>query len=247
MEITTVHFELFRNNEIFQFHTEFGKLVTGISPAALKIEPLFEKHQAYYKELDEAMLKIAKSAITDEIVAADQRRDSVFRGLVDTVKAALNHFIPVKAAAARRLQIVFNTYGNVSRMTFNEETSAIYNMLQEIKRNNAADIAATDIGDWVDELEAQNNAFGDLVRRRYDETAAKTSLRVKQVRTKIDTAYRDIVRGVEGLALVEGGEAYKDFIKRLNAIVEKYNNLAAQSKRGKSPDATAPKETGEIK
>ena len=234
MKVKSIHLHFLRNNEIFQFHTEFGKLVKDLDPSKLKIEQLFDKYQVLYKDLDDAMLKISKSAITADITAADQRRDSIFRGMIDANKAALNHFDTEKTEAARRLQIVFDTYGNIARMTLNEQTAATYNLLQELNNKHAADIAAAGIADWVKELEKQNNAFGDLMRDRFDETAAKTSLKVRQVRTDIDSAYRNIVQGITGLAMVDGNGVYDEFINRLNAIVDKYNNNLAQSKRNKT-------------
>ncbi|MDR2910270.1 MAG: DUF6261 family protein [Bacteroidales bacterium] len=42
------------------------------------------------------------------------------------------HFTESVRTAARRLQIVFDTYGNVAAKTLNEETSAITNLIQEL-------------------------------------------------------------------------------------------------------------------
>jgi hypothetical protein len=45
-------------------------------------------------------------------------------------KSLLKHFETAKRQAAERLQIVFNTYGNVAIKFLNEETNAIYNLLR---------------------------------------------------------------------------------------------------------------------
>jgi hypothetical protein len=223
MKIKKTDFNHYRNNALLQFFTEIIRLLLDVTPEALKIEALFAKFQACFKDLDEAMLKIPKSEFTDDIVEADRGRDGVTRGMLDANASMLNHFAPEKVAAAKRLQIIFNTYGNITRLPFNEQTAATTGLLQELNDNHADDIALTGLGDWVEELGKQNTLFGDLVNRRYDESAAQTSLKVQQVRKEITAAYRDLVAAIEGLSLVDTTGIYKDVITRLNVIVEKYD------------------------
>jgi hypothetical protein len=117
---------------------------------------------------------------------------------------------------------VFDTYGNVASKPLNEETSAIYNILQELRGKYAADVATVGIGQWVSELESRNNAFGELVKNRFDETAARTDIVLKEARAKLDEAYKTIAERVNALAVVEGVADYEAFIRTLNAVVAKY-------------------------
>jgi hypothetical protein len=51
-------------------------------------------------------------------------------------------------------------------------------ILQELQGKYAADVAIVGIGQWVGEVESRNNAFGELVKNRFDETAlSKRSMR----------------------------------------------------------------------
>jgi hypothetical protein len=74
----------------------------------------------------------------------------------------------------------------------------------------------------VCELESRNNAFGELVKNRFDETAARTDIVLKEARAKLDEAYRTITEMVNALAVVEGVAAYEQFIRTLNAVIAKY-------------------------
>jgi hypothetical protein len=222
METLKIDLAQLRNDAHFQFNTEFRDLLMAANSEILKVKPQFDFYLTLFKQEDEAVKKIVKSALTDEIEAIDRQRDTVFRGLADFCHAALNHFKPETAAAAKHLQTVFGTFGNVARKPLNEETSAIYNLLQELKGEYAADIKTLGAADWVTELETVNNNFEKLVKERYEESAQRSSLVLKEVRAAIDDACRSIIKRIDALMLVEGGEQYADFIRRLNVVIEKY-------------------------
>jgi hypothetical protein len=205
--------------------------VEAVTPAALKIVALFNAWLALYAQEDDALKKIMKSVFTEDLHVADHVRDEVYSGMAEANRSALKHFRAEVKVAAKRLKIVFDTYGNVARLPLNEETAAIYNLLQELNGNYASDVATVGIGDWVQELEAQNNAFEHLYKERYDETALRTDLVMKDVRTQIDAAYRTIIERIDALCVIEGSEIYTTFIKRLNAVVEKYHNNVAMRKK----------------
>ncbi len=227
MKTQKIDLHALRNDAHFQFHTEFKELVMGVTPEALKVTSQFDGYMSLYKQEDEAIKKIVKSAISDDIETADRVRDITFRGLVDANKAVLNHFSAEKTGAAKRLQIVFDTYGNLARKPFDEATSAIYNLLQELTGAYAQDVKIVGITDWVQELEANNKKLEALMRERYKESAQRSSLVLKEVRVEVDAAYRATTERIDALALVEGGEVYTKFIRQINVIIEKYNhNLA---------------------
>ena len=240
MKTETVRTSHLRNDEHFQFNTEFRDLVDKTGPATLKIQSQYDAFLSAFSLEDEALKKIMKSAITADIQAADHVRDVTFRGMAGAAKAALDHFNTDVQAAAKRLKIVFDTYGNVANKPLNEETSAIYNLLQELKGPYAADVSRTGLTDWVAELEANNSAFDKLVKDRYDESAARTGLVLKEVRLQVDAAYRTVTERIDALLLIEGDKVYEDFIRQLNVIIEKYKNTIAQRQGRKAAKTAAP-------
>lgn len=229
MKIERTNLSKLRNNEHFQCQTEFKALVEEYNAVTLKIENLFNNsYLPLYAEEDEAILKISKNTFTEARTQADQQRDNTFRGMVDMNKAALNHFHPVTVESAKRLKILFDTYGNISRLPLQEETSAIYNLLQELKGNFSNDVDVLGLRDWMNKLQMDNNAFEALTKESYDEDASKTELKVKEVRTEIDKVFRQIIERLEALMLIEGEENYLDFVRKLNVQLEKYSNTLAQ-------------------
>ena len=80
MKTYKIDLRALRNDEHFQFNTEFRDLLTANNPAALKVAPQFEAYLTLYAQEDEALKKITKSAITADIQDADHQRDLTFRG-----------------------------------------------------------------------------------------------------------------------------------------------------------------------
>ena len=228
MKIEKIRLAGLRNDEHFQFHTNFKTLVSKAGAAALNVQPQFEAYLTLYAQEDEALKKIMKSAITADIQDADRQRDLLFRGMADANKSALNHFNPAVREAAKRLKIVFDTYGNLAQKPLNEETSGIYNLLQDLNGKYAQDAATAGLSDWMAELGASNAAFDQLTIARYEESGMKTDLVMKECRKAVDEAYRALIERINAFALIAADAAYADFIPTFNAVIEKYSNTVAQ-------------------
>ncbi|MDR0516976.1 MAG: DUF6261 family protein [Fibromonadaceae bacterium] len=222
MKIQSLKTHNLRNDAHFQFHTEFRNMVAKHGAATLKIKPQYDSYLPLYDREDEALKKIVKSEFTAKIHEADKARDDIYIGMVEMNTAALKHFSPQIREAATRLKIVFDTYGKVAQKPLNEETSAIYNILQELNGKYTEDVSAVGIGQWVSELEARNNAFEKLVVERFDEAAAKTDIVLKDARAQLDAVYFAMRERLNALVVVEGVADYEVFIKTLNVVIAKY-------------------------
>ena len=218
------------NEEHFQFQTEFKDSVTKAGAETLQISDAFAIFLLIYAQELEALQVIRKSSTTEQLANADTDRDVIFRGLVDAIKSALNHFDAEKRAAAARLIIVFEQYGNIARKSYDDETAAITKLVGESRNSYAADVEILGITDWFSELDARNQAFDGLMKNRYSEDAEKTGLRMKQVRKEVDAAYRTIANRLDALMLINGTNGFETFVNELNSRVDKYNNILAQRK-----------------
>jgi len=140
---------------------------------------------------------------------------------VEICNAYLRHPSHDVSEAARRLKIIFNTYGNIAKKPVKEQTSATVNILQELQGKYSADCAAIKIDDWVSLLATQNEVLNKLMTDRYDETAAKPHISIKIVRGKGDEVYKNICLLIESYILQEGIARYDVFVNTLNAIIAK--------------------------
>ena len=227
MKILNALLSRFTNEEHFQFHTELKGLVENFTPVTLNIEAAWAVYESLYADESHALDVIRKSALTGNLVGADDYRDGLGRGLVYTVKGATSHFDPVKKAAATRLMVALDHYGNIGRKSYDEQTAAINSLVNDLNTGYAADVAALGIGDWVAELQSANAAFSALMQERYSEEAAKTQLTMKEARVQLDGAYRAITERIGALIIVNGERDYESFVAELNQRIERYNNMVA--------------------
>jgi hypothetical protein len=217
-----------RNDEHFQRHATVIKLVVKYGADVLKVALEFPVYEAAFVREDEAFKRVVKSLHTEEMQEEDTARDNILRAMRKINDAALLHFNEDVSTAAKRLKILYDTFGNVIDKPIYEETSAITNMLQELRGTYAADVAKTGVGEWVVELEIHNTRFENFSSARVEEEANKTHLVMKQCRIQTDAAYHNMVKKIDAMFTIDGADVHRDFITELNLVTEKFRNAMAQ-------------------
>ncbi|MDR0733599.1 MAG: DUF6261 family protein [Dysgonamonadaceae bacterium] len=235
--IVRLDFVLLRN----ETHVELNENVTGViekyTPQTLGIVDLYAVYKPAYATEVSALDAIRKSGYTKEILDQDHRRDGIYRGFVDGVKSALHHFDPAKQAAAERIELVLEHYGNISRKNYDQGTAALDDLIRELSANDYPALLSTlTLTDWLTQLTAENAAFKNLMTERYEEVAQRTPVNMKDARTATDKALHAIIYQIEGLALVNGEAQYHDFIAELNAIFKRYKDILAQERGRRKND-----------
>lgn len=246
MKIEKVYLKSLRNEEHYQFGKDVSALVVKYKAATLNVEAAFADYSVQIKDEAEALELITKSALTASQEEADYDRDIVFRGLADTVDVGVRHFKPAVRQAAAKLKVVFDHYGNLAVMPYDQESASIANLLGDLNTTYKADVTAAGLTEWVTELTARNAAFVALRAARNTELSTKTSLRMKEVRVKVDAAYTLIVDRVNSQALLNGDTVYAPFINEMNALVSRYQNTIAK-RRGTAAAAKEKAKEKEVK
>jgi hypothetical protein len=223
-----------RNEEWFNFFTEFKTFVEQVSPKVLDIEALFATFLVLYAQADKSLEVLRKSSYTAEIVSLDGVRDGTYRGLTETVRAGLHHYSTPVREAAEKLEVIIEHYGNLSAKSYNEETAGIYNLLQDL-RARTAEATVFDLSGWLNELEANNQAFETAILARNAEEAGHVAdVNMLEIRRQTDRCYLDIVERLEALMLIQGDAAFTGFVSLLNANIARYKS--ALSRRGHHRD-----------
>ena len=242
-----------RNAEHIQFITEIRDAINKFNPNSLNLGGLFNEFMELYIKEDTAYRTVNKSALTEELQKADEVRDDILRGMTLLVHSCLYHFDENVKQAAKRLQILFDTYGNVRMKPLNEETADITNIIQDLNGTKyIGDVQLTNLTSWIPKLQNANNNFEQIMKNRFAEAAEKPDIILREVRTEIDAVYRKMVERVEVFGFLEneeGADADTDadtdtgtgtggninnFIKYINAIIEKYNLIIAQRTKKKN-------------
>jgi hypothetical protein len=223
-----------RNEEWFNFYSEFKKFVEAVSPEKLNIEKLFVVFVSLYITVDKIIEKIRKSGVTKRISELDKLRDKLFRGLLSMIKSYKQHFDDAKRKAAESLEPLLSHYGNLAIKPYNEETAGIYNFLQEFRENYSDAIRILELETWLDELERSNQLFEEAILARNREDASKSKLHLLDIRKQIDHCYREIIERLEAVLLLEEDEKqreiYISFFKTLNTNIKRYADTLAQRK-----------------
>jgi hypothetical protein len=223
-EIKNIDLHLLHNDAHFQLMTEFRDLVLIKTPEALRIEAQWPAFLSKYANLDAALKKIPKSALTDAIKAADAARDAAFTGINKFNKAILDyHYDSDWHEAARQIDIVLRTYGNVAAKPINEETSAVYNLVQELRSEKyRAHVSLIGLMPWVNKLDVFNNSFEGLIQERDRESESKSHISMKPARHDMDDTYKNIVKTVNSLIFLGQITAYETFVDTYNIVVNRY-------------------------
>jgi hypothetical protein len=226
--ITRINLHKLKNETHVQFNENIDTLFIRYQPQIPNILPLY----GFYKPaLDNEVIAldfIRKSELTQPINEQDHIRDSIYRGFVDSIKGARNHFDEESREAARKLYDVCAHYGNISKKTLDDETAAINDLLRELQTPELEQaIAILDFRRWTERLTDENRKFEDMMMLRYDEIAQKTAYRMKTTRAEVDKYYHAIVNQIEN-QLITGNTVVEILIREMNAVIERFKSILAQ-------------------
>jgi hypothetical protein len=235
MKINNLDTNRMRNDAHFQFHADFIALVNGATAEALKIAALWTAHAALFAKLDEALKKIVMSAATPKIREADKERDELFSGFKKLLAGLCEHFDPAIRDAALNVQVVVHTYGNVAAKSLSEETSAVYNLVQELKTAKYSGlIGQLNLTQYLNKIEMKNIMVSALIQERDRDNASKTHVAVVEARRALDGSYKHIVDIINAnllLGQLAGAEA-EEFVNTANETIHRYASMRHKHRHG---------------
>jgi hypothetical protein len=157
--IARINLQSLKNENHVEFNDDVDPVFVSHNPQTLGVQPLCNKYKGALNSEKTSLDFIAKSAFPQEISQQDHERDRVYRGTVNVVQAAEHHFDPAQRMAARRINIVVERYGNISRKTFDDESAAIDDLIRELRQPALAqDIALIGLEPWLVRLEYDTGA-----------------------------------------------------------------------------------------
>jgi hypothetical protein len=225
----------YQNDEHYNFHTDVNGLITYFTAASLLIVAEYATYSPLLEDEGVALNIVRKSSYSQALSESDKVRDNTIFGMDEAISSGLRHFNAEIREAAKRLKILRDSSGNIARKAYSKESGDVIKLLADLRGPHATDVTAARIGEWVDELEVDQNNFVATQNHRYDEAGEKTRLRMKEVRIEVDEAYRTLVNKINALIIVNGEAPYVDFVNKLNLRIEAYtNNLAIYKGRSKT-------------
>ena len=160
-----------RNEAHVELHADFLNILGGNNVSQMGLTAVATPYSQLVTEEKKILDFVHKSLLTPEIEALDAKRDDLYRGLVEIVKANTHSGDPAKKEAAVKIKTIIDYYGDVSRRRLFDETTAIADLVDEISNNTANAELVTKIGamTWCADLLAANTAFRTAFLARNDE------------------------------------------------------------------------------
>ena len=224
------HFQLMTDTRdiVFPVPGQHGAPVPGTLQAPVSVlEPFRAKFIELYDREDVALLKIMKDEATETLNIAERVRDEAVTGLRFYVRAFAYSLDSAKRESARKLQIVFDAFGEFQRLGNTKQTSAAYNFVQSMKER-AEDVTTIGADEWVEAVQQTNEDFARLASQRLDERTEKATEDVKVVRTEIDAVFNQMMSYLDITSTLSPAQQLTDLIDRLNQLMATYRNILAQ-------------------
>jgi hypothetical protein len=257
MKVIRINLTSLHNEEWFGFHTDFKEQIAKFGAENLKIKILYNRFILFYDKADKLLVVLRKSVHTREMEDDDRERDDRFRGFFGTVKGLQHQPDATKQVAALRMFNLLSRYKkSVLGGNYTAESAAIYNLLQDLRGEYAADITLLSLNDWVTAIDNAEKKFLASRSQRIAESANKPKEDLRGIRLQMDTLYKGIINAFDVQLLADGlGEeivfdaddsddevteygsdtaphvqenAVYGFVTTWNEIVKKYRNLLAQ-------------------
>ena len=224
------HFQLMTDTRdiLFRIPGQQGEPAQGTLHAPVSVlEPFRAKFIELYDREDTALLKIATNELTLPVNVAERTRDEAVIGYRSYVKAFSYSLDAAKRESARKLQIIFDAFGEFQKQGNNKQTAATYNFNQEMKAH-ADDVAAIGAEEWVEAVRQTNEDFVRLVSQRLDERTEKATEDVKVIRLEIDVVLKQMMSYLDITSTLSPAQELTDLIDRLNQLMASYRNTLAQ-------------------
>ena len=231
VKIDDIKLNRLRNEIHFQFCTDFKNLVVKFNPMLLRIDSQFNLFSLYYEQASQCLKLILQHETAERLNSADQRREVAFRRLCDSLGTSLDHFQPSVVESANKLKLLLKWYNDLPKKSFDEETAAIGNLLDELRGKFALEVSTTGIAAWVDELDFHHRRFIYLMEECRKSSTGKTGLRIKNLRGEMDRLYLTMTERINALMLVENNSFYEQFICDLNSHIGRYESKQIELNR----------------
>ena len=221
-EIQSIALVNINNAAHFTFVSNMAERAEKDSTVSEKCAAQVKAFRAAVQAEDENLKISAKSLVTDKIADADRLRDQLYAGYKKAVAGYVNFPVESLAEAAKVLNQHIKDYKIDVKAQLDKETGLLVNFIQDLEDKFAEQVKTLSLGAFVEKLKAANEEVRSLTGQRTDERSAKTVGALKAARTTSDEAYKMLAMHVNAHALIEGEEAYAEFIDYANTEIEHF-------------------------
>ena len=211
----------------------------GQSQLPVKVEPVYTSYKDSVTAVDDAYKLSRASDYTQKIADEDDRRDNLYRQLVNLLKMYRRFgYDSEKKEAAEHLWNIVKKYGVDVNENYSEESGKLQQMLQELSTDAQAGQHLTLLGleSLVTQLNTANEAVRTLMGQRNDERMQIGKAALATAREEADQAYYDLILSLNASAVMdESPTRFDELISQVNELI-KYYRLYVVPKGGKKDE-----------
>ena len=254
MEIETLGLKSVSNGAHFVFIESICKRLD--SETELLKNEYFKKVadalKAAFNEENRYFALSKKSASTDEILAADADRDTLYSAYYRSVKSFLRVSSSDLHTAAKTLWQSLVDYGIKPSMQLERETGAIQNLLADCEQKYSAEVAKLGLQTVLASLKTANAKVSELLYSRTTEQSKQVAGALRKARQQSDEAFKQVRKVANAMATLGSAEALKPFADFVNQLIKRYEDEVLPKKKkaddGKQPgDGKKPGDGGDGK
>ena len=240
-EITTIHLPAVSNGAHFVFIESICKRLD--SETELLKNEYFKKAadalKAAFNEENRYFALSKKSASTDEILAADADRDTLYSAYYRSVKSFLRVSSADLHTAAKTLWQSLVDYGIKPSMQLERETGAIQNLLEDCEQKYRAEVAKLGLQTVLASLKTANAKVSELLYSRTTEQSKQVAGALRKARQQSDEAFKQVRKVANAMATLGSAEALKPFADFVNQLIKRYEDEVLPKKK-KADDGKQP-------
>ena len=232
-EITTIHLPAVSNGAHFVFIESICKRLD--SETELLKNEYFKKAadtlKAAFNEENRYFALSKKSASTDEILAADADRDTLYSAYYRSVKSFLRVSSADLHTAAKTLWQSLVDYGIKPSMQLERETGAIQNLLADCEQKYSAEVAKLGLQTVLASLKTANAKVSELLYSRTTEQSKQVAGALRKARQQSDEAFKQVRKVANAMATLGSAEALKPFADFVNQLIKRYEDEVLPKKK----------------
>ena len=241
MEIETLGLKSVSNGAHFVFVESICKRLDSetellkneyLKKAADALKAAFNEENRYF-----ALSK--KSASTDEILAADADRDTLYSAYYRSVKSFLRVSSADLHTAAKTLWQSLVDYGIKPSMQLERETGAIQNLLADCEQKYSAEVAKLGLQTVLASLKTANAKVSELLYSRTTEQSKQVAGALRKARQQSDEAFKQVRKVANAMATLGSAEVLKPFADFVNQLIKRYEDEVLPKKK-KADDGKQP-------
>ena len=211
----------------------------GVSQLPTKVETVYTSFSGSVTAVDDAYKLSRASDYTQQIADEDDRRDNLYKQLVNMLKMFKRfNYDTEKKEAATFLWNIVKKYNVDVNENYSEESGKLQQMLQELTTDAQAELRTAKLGieNIITQLNTANEQVRTLMSYRNDERMQIEKAALANARNEADQAYCTLVLSLNAAAVMDDdAHRFDELISQVNELI-KYFRQYVLPKPGKKDE-----------